>query len=153
MERERARARLGVPAAAAGVLYLLSGIILNASLSGLPTVGVLQGLAPALRGEPNPAVSPRAAEVRFVNSHAFGLIVGSLIQAVALVCPRDRAAVPARRRPLPPPADHAPLRGRWCSSAALAMAVVVFGHQIAQAIVAHSFAGGHDFSAPPPNTR
>lgn len=146
VERERAqRTRLGVPAAAAGVLYLLSGIILNASLSGLPTVGVLQGLAPALRGEPNPAVSPRAAEVRFVNSHAFGLIVGSLIQAVALVFLVIvllflLGAVRFRRPQTTPIARPLVLVG------GLAMAVVVFGHQLAQAIVAHSFVGGHDFS-------
>ena len=82
-ESER-RARLGVPAAAAGVLYLLSGIILTTTLKELPTVGLLQGVAPALRGEPNPAVSPRAAEVRFIDHHAFGLIAGGVLAAIAV---------------------------------------------------------------------
>ena len=134
-----------MPAAAAGVLYLLSGIILNASLSGLPTVGVLQGLAPALRGEPNPAVSPRAAEVHFVDHHAFGLIAGSLLQAVALVFLVIillflLGAVRFRRPQTTPVARPLVLVG------GLVMAVVVFGHQVAQAIVAHSFVNGHDFS-------
>ncbi len=52
-ESER-RARLAVPAVAGGVLYLLSGIILNATLKELPTVGVLQGLEPALKASPTP---------------------------------------------------------------------------------------------------
>jgi hypothetical protein len=139
------RARLGVPAAASGVLYLLSGIILNASLSGLPTVGVLQGLAPALRGEPNPAVSPRAAEVRFVSHHAFGLIAGSLLQAVALVFLVVILlflldAVRFRRAQITPIARPAVLVG------GLIMALVVFGHQVAQAIAAHDFVSGHDFT-------
>jgi hypothetical protein len=146
VEREHARRiRLGVPAAAAGVLYLLSGIILNASLSGLPTVGALQGLAPALRGEPNPAVRPRAAEVRFVNSHAFGLIAGSLIQAVAVVLLVTvllflLGATRFRRPQTTPVARPLVLVG------GLTMAAVVFGHQVAQALLAHSFVGGHDFS-------
>src|ERR1700747_219313 len=44
------RRRLAVPAFAGGLLYLLSGIIVSASLSGAPTVGMLEGLAAALRG-------------------------------------------------------------------------------------------------------
>jgi hypothetical protein len=83
-ETER-RARLGVPAAAGGVLYLLSAIILNSTLKELPTVGVVQGLEPALHGEANPAVSPRAAEVKYIDHHAFGLIVGNALAALAVL--------------------------------------------------------------------
>ncbi|HXQ00509.1 MAG TPA: hypothetical protein VN845_10665, partial [Solirubrobacteraceae bacterium] len=79
------RARLGVPAAAGGVLYLLSAIILNASLKELPTVGIVQGLEPALHGEANPVVSPRAGEVRYIDHHAFGLVVGNVLAAVAVL--------------------------------------------------------------------
>ena len=53
-ESER-RSRLAVPAFAGGVLYLLSAIIIQATVSGAPTVGVLQGLSPALGGIANPA--------------------------------------------------------------------------------------------------
>jgi hypothetical protein len=79
------RARLGVPAIAGGVLYLLSAIILNATLKELPTVGIVQGLEPALRGEANPAVSPRSAEVKYIDHHAFGLIVGNVLAALAVL--------------------------------------------------------------------
>lgn len=79
------RARLGVPAIAGGVLYLLSAIILNATLKELPTVGVVQGLEPALRGESNPAVSPRAAEVKYIDHHTFGLVAGNLLAAFAVL--------------------------------------------------------------------
>ncbi len=42
------RARLSVPAFAGGVLYLLSGIIISETLKGAPTVGLLQGIEPAI---------------------------------------------------------------------------------------------------------
>ena len=82
-ESER-RARLAVPAVAGGVLYLLSGIILSATLKELPAVGVVQGLEPILRGEANTATSPRAPEVRYIDHHALGLIAGSVLTAVAV---------------------------------------------------------------------
>ncbi len=82
-ESER-RVRLGVPAFAGGFLYVLSAIIISSTLNGAPTVGLLQGLTSALSGVANPAVSPRTAEVKFVSHHAFGLITGSVLAAVAI---------------------------------------------------------------------
>ena len=88
-ESER-RTRLAVPAFAGGVLYLLSGVIISSTLRGAPTVGLLQGLAPALRGEAAPSVSPRAAEVKFINAHAFGLIAGSVLAEIGRASCRER---------------------------------------------------------------
>src|SRR5438445_12170265 len=85
-ESER-RGRLAAPAVAGGVLYLLSGIIIAATLNGAPSVGVLQGLAPALRGEARPAHSPRAAEVKFFSHNAFALIAGAVPRALAVAAP------------------------------------------------------------------
>src|ERR1700730_15167588 len=82
-ESER-RSRLAVPALAGAVLYLLSGIMISSTLNGAPTVGLLQGLAPALRGEANPALSPRAAEVKFISHHSLALIAGSALAAIAI---------------------------------------------------------------------
>src|ERR1700693_5047107 len=82
-ESER-RSRLAVPAFAGGVLYLLSGIIISSTLNGAPSVGLLQGLAPGLWGVVNPPVSPRATEVKFISHHAFALIAGSTLAAVAI---------------------------------------------------------------------
>ena len=79
------RSRLAVPAFAGGFLYLLGGIIASSTLNGAPTVGLLQGLAPAFSGEVNPADSPRAAEVKFISHHAFALIAGSTLSAIAVV--------------------------------------------------------------------
>ncbi len=139
------RARLGVPAAAGGVLYLLSAIILNASLKELPTVGIVQGLEPALHGEANPVVSPRAGEVRYIDHHAFGLIVGNLLSAVAVLalmlvllfindCTSFRRAETWRA------ARPVVLVG------GIGFALLSLIHEIVLAIEAHNFVAGHNFS-------
>ena len=83
IEIERRR-RLAVPAFAGGLLYLLSSIVISSTLNGAPTVGVLQGLSPALSGVANPTVSPRAEEVKFISHHSLQLIAGSLLAAIAI---------------------------------------------------------------------
>ena len=47
-------------------------------------MGLLQGIEPALSGVANPAVSPRAAEVRFISHHALPLISGSVLAGIAI---------------------------------------------------------------------
>lgn len=139
------RARLGVPAFAGGLLYFLSAIIVTATLNGAPTVGLLQGLAPALRGIAQPAVSPRAAEVKYISSHAFPLLAGSLLKSLSLVVLTLvllflLQAVLFRR-----PAT-------WIAARPLVLvggfglALVNIVHQIASSIQAHNFATGHDLS-------
>lgn len=139
------RARLGVPAVAGGVLYLLSAIILNSALSGLPAVGLVQGLSPALNGHPTPAASPRTAEVRYLDKHSFGPISASVLTAIAvgllvllvlfiLDCTRFR------RPQTWPPARPALLIG------GVAFALLNVVHWVAISVQAHSFVKGHDFS-------
>ena len=139
------RRRLSVPAFAGGVLYLLSGIIISATLNGAPTVGLLQGIEPALSGVANPAVSPRAAEVRFIGHHALPLIAGSVLAGIAiggltlvLLLLIDATRF---RRPQ-----------SWSATRPLvlfggvAVAVVSIAHQVLSAILTHHFIVGHDFS-------
>jgi hypothetical protein len=139
------RGRLAVPALAGGVLYLLSGIMISSTLNGAPTVGLLQGLAPALAGEANPAVSPRAPEVKFISHHALALIAGSTLAAIA---------IGALTLALLLLADAARFRRPTMWSGArplvlaggIALALVSIGHQVVSAIETHNFAVGHDFS-------
>jgi hypothetical protein len=143
-EAER-RGRLAAPAIAGGVLYLLSGIIIAATVSGAPSVGLLQGLTPALRGEAQPAHSPRASEVKFFSHNAFALIAGSVLVAVALA---------ALVLSLLLVYDAARFRRPETWSAArplvlfggIALAVVSVAHQVVGAIETHNFAVGHDFT-------
>lgn len=144
-ESER-RGRLSVPAIAGGVLFLLGGIIVTSSLHGFPTVGVIQGLAPALRGEAHPAVSPSVAELRFLDHHAFGFIAGNALQALAValliaillfllgVVRFRRPETSAAARPLV----------LW-GGAVLALASLV--KPIVQVLQAHNFLVGHNLTA------
>jgi hypothetical protein len=143
-ETER-RTRLAVPAFAGGVLYLLSGIITQSTLNGAPTVGILQGLAPALEGVANPTVSPRAPEVKFISHHAGALIAGSVLAALAiavltLVLLLLLQATRFRRPETWGPARMLVLGG------GIGLAVISVAHQIVAAIETHKFATGSDLS-------
>lgn len=138
------RARLAVPAVAGGVLYLLSGIILSAALKELPAVGVVQGLEPVLRGKSNLAVSPRAAEVKYIDHHALDLIAGSLLSALAVVALTfvllfilDSTHF---RRPTWPAARPLVIVGGF------GVALLNVVHEVILVIEAHKFATGSDFT-------
>lgn len=144
-EETRRRARLGVPAFAGGILYLLSAITLSATLKGIPTVGLLQGIAPAISGQPNPSVSPRAAEVRFYHDHSFALIAGAVIGALAIaaliVVLLFLFAAARFRRP-----QTSPVSRPLILVGGAAMAVLSVIGQIVLAIASHNFVNGHDFT-------
>jgi hypothetical protein len=143
-ESER-RLRLGVPAVAGGVLYLISGIIVTSTLSGAPSVGILQGLAPVFSGEVHPTVSPRVAEIRFQSHHAFGLIAGSVLAALAIAAfvvvllfllDATRFRKPDVNRAILP----------MLLAGGVGIAVLGFANEVILALRTHSFATGHDFS-------
>ncbi len=139
------RQRLSVPAFAGGFLYLLSAIVITSTLSGLPTVGPLQGLGPLLAGEANPAVSPRTEEVKFISKHAFPLVAGSVLAAVAvgaltmiLLLLFDGSSF--RRPTMWRPSRQLVLGG------GVAVALASVAHEVVYAIETHNFATGHDFT-------
>jgi hypothetical protein len=143
-ESERRR-KLAVPAFAGGALYVLSGVIIQAGVSGAPNVGVVQGLTPALRGEALAPVSPRAAEVKFISHHAFGLIAGSVLAAIAigaLVLVLLLLFDAARFRRPESWAAARPL----VLAGGVSLALVSIANQALRAIRTHEFAVGHDFS-------
>jgi hypothetical protein len=140
------RARLGMPAVAGGVIYLLGGVTVSATLRSLPTVGAVQGIVPALHGEANPPVSPGAPEVRFVDTHAFGLVAGNVMQALGIVLVLVVLlflldAIRFRR-----PETSAATRPLLLGGASV-LALVSVVHPVAQVVNAHDFVTGHDFTA------
>jgi hypothetical protein len=145
-DESQRRARLGVPAFAGGFLYFLSAIIVTSALSSAPTVGLLQGLAPALRGEANPAVSPRAVEVKYISHHAFVLIAGSTIKSIALVALTLVLLLLLDATRFRRPETWAYARPLVLIGG-IGLAVVNVAHQIVGSIRAHSFAIGHDLSS------
>jgi hypothetical protein len=139
------RRRLSVPAFACGFLYLLSGITISETLKGAPTVGLLQGIEPALSGVANPAVSPRAAEVKFISHHSLPLIAGSVLAGVAiagltlvllLLVNATRFRRPESWRAARP----------LVLFGGVAVALVSIAHQVISALLTHHFVVGHDFS-------
>lgn len=139
------RQRLAVPALVAGILYVLSGVIASTTLRGAPTVGLVKGIAPALRGDANPTVSPRAAEVKYLSSHAFGLIAGSVMAAIAIglaaLVVTFLYDVMRYRRP------EAAAAGRpLVLYGGLTVAALSILSQVVNAINTHNFAVGHDFT-------
>lgn len=144
-ESER-RARLGVPAFAGGLLYFLSAIIVTSTLGAAPTVGLVQGLQPALRGEANPAVSPRAVEVKYISHHAFALIAGSTIKSLALVALTLVLLLLLDATRFRRPQTWAAARPLVLVGG-FGLAVVNVVHQVVGAIQAHNFAVGHDLSS------
>jgi hypothetical protein len=139
------RGRIAVPTFAGGVLYLLGAITLSATLKNIPTVGVIQGVLPAVSGQANPAVSPRAAEIHFYDHHAFGLIAGALLSAcaiAALVIVLLFLFEAARfRRP-----QTAPVSRPLILAGGIGLPVLTVIGEIVQAISAHNFVTGHDFT-------
>ncbi|HXD55908.1 MAG TPA: hypothetical protein VN618_14225 [Solirubrobacteraceae bacterium] len=139
------RTRLSVPAFAGGFLYLLSAIVITSTLNGLPTVGPLQGLAPLISGVANPPVSPRTEEVKFISRHAFPLIAGSVLAAVAigaltLILLLLFDATAFRRPSIWRHARLLTLVG------GISVGVASIAHEVVYAIETHDFATGHDFT-------
>lgn len=143
-ESERRR-RLSAPGMAGGFLYLLSGIIIAATVNGAPSVGLLQGLTPALRGEANPAESPRAPVVRFFSHRTFALISGSVLAAIAIVALVLVLLVLLDATRFRRPQTWAAARPLVLAGGA-GLAAASIANQVVRAIRTHQFAGGHDFT-------
>ena len=147
MQRESAwRSRMGVPAFAGGFLYFLSAIIVTATLNSAPTVGLLQGLTPAIRGVANPAISPRAAEVKFISHHSLALIAGSLVKSVSLIVLMLLVLLLVEATRFRRPETWSAARPLVLVGG-IVLAVVNLAHQVVGSIQAHNFAVGHDFSS------
>jgi len=147
LRRESAwRARMGVPSFAGGFLYFLSAIIVTATLNSAPTVGLLQGLTPAIRGVANPPVSPRAAEVKYISHHALALIAGSLVKSVSLIVLTLMVLLLIEATRFRRPETWSMARPLVLVGGGV-LAVVNLVHQVVSSIQAHNFAVGHDFSS------
>lgn len=139
------RARIGVLAVGAGILYELSASILSAVLKSVPTVGLIQGLGPALRGVAVPATSPGVAEVRFISSHTFPTIAGSLIEAISVFLTVVALSFLAQATSFRRPQSFRAARPLLIVGG-LGFALLSIAHEVINAIEAHQFVNGHDFS-------
>jgi hypothetical protein len=85
LEREESqRSRVAISSIAAGLL-LFAGELYNLTLTlKAPRVGLIQGLAPGLKGTPLAAQDPHTQSEIFTNHHAVGLIVAIVALALGL---------------------------------------------------------------------
>jgi MFS family permease len=141
-ETER-RNRLAVPAFGGGFLYLISAIIIASTTNAAPTVGLLQGLAPALSGVANPAVSPRTPGVKFISSHAFALIAGGVLSAISLAVLTLILLLLASATSFRRPQSWRGMR-MFLIIGGVGLILTSVGHQVVSAIETHKFAVGHD---------
>jgi len=142
---QRTRARLGVPVAAGGAIYLLGAITVYQSLLRLPTVGIIQALTPALEGRARATVSPETLEVRYLAGHSFGLIAGSIMEAfgVAVLTAALLFLLEATRARVEQRSEAtrlAVLIGGYLT------ALVLIVEQIVRDIKVHQFIHQHNFS-------
>jgi hypothetical protein len=144
-ESER-RGRLAVPAFAGGILYLLSAIIISSTLGGAPTVGLLEGLAPALSGKSSAEVSPRTGEVKFFSHHAYALIAGSTLAGIAIAALTLTLLLLVDATRFRRPNSWA-IGRPLVLIGGISLAILSVGHQVVSSIETHNFAVGHDFSA------
>src|ERR1700739_2436710 len=141
-ESER-RGKLAAPTLAGGLLYLLSGIIIAATVNGAPSVGLLQGLPPALRGVANPAESPRTAVVKFFSHRAFALISGSVLASIAILALVLALLLLLDATVFRRPRTWAPARPLVLAGG-IGLALTSIANQVVRAIRTHQFAVGHN---------
>jgi hypothetical protein len=139
------RNRLAVPAFAGGFLYLLSAITIASTINAAPSVGLFQGLAPALSGVAEPAVSPRTPWVKYISKHAAGLIAGGVLSAISLAVLTLLLLFVAGATRFRRPQSWAATRPLVLYGGA-ALALVSVGHEVVSVIESHNFAVGHDHS-------
>ncbi|MGD1056718.1 MAG: hypothetical protein ABR992_04815 [Solirubrobacteraceae bacterium] len=143
-ETER-RNRLAVPSFAGGFLYLLSAIIISSTVNAAPSVGLLQGLAPALAGVSSPAISPRTPWVKYISRHAFGLIAGGVLSAIALsvltLILLLLVGATSFRRP-----ESWRMARPLILLGGIGLVLTSVAHEVVTALESHSFVVGHDHS-------
>ena len=124
------RPRAAAAGAAAGVL-LLGGALYGVIGLTQPRVGVVQGLAPALRGIADPRVDPRTSEIVFSSHHAARIITSACISAIGIAAMSILllylfSAVKARRPELPEILRRTAVAGPVAVAVAGAATAVIF---------------------------
>src|ERR1700722_8709771 len=139
------RNRLAVPSFAGGFLYLLSAIVITETINGAPTVGLIEGLTPALSGVANPSMSPRTPWMKFVSGRAAELIGGGVLSGISLalltvILLLLVGAVRYRR-----PQSWRPTR-TLVIAGGVGLVLTSIAHEVVTAVEAHNFSVGHDHS-------
>jgi hypothetical protein len=136
------RLRVGICAVVAGFMLFAGDLWASAIESSSPTVGLLQGLSPALHGMAVAHTDPRTLGLQFLVHDQFPLLASSLVAAIGAVVMtfplRYLAAAERARTPTSPSA----VTGYLAAYAPLVIAIFVPVFEISLIIGAHNYLSG-----------
>ena len=139
------RARLAVLTIAGAIIYELSSSILNSTLSNAPNVGLVQGLAPALRGVANPDPSPALAYATYLSHKGLPTISASVLAAISIVFAVLALNFVAEATRFRRPGALSVARfSLWIGG--VGFAILSIAHEVIDLIETHNLVHGHDFS-------
>jgi hypothetical protein len=136
------RMRIGALAVLAGFLLFAGDLWASAVESSSPTVGLLQGLTPALHGAAAALTDPRTLGLRFLVHDQLPLLAASLVAAlgaVAMTFPLRYLAAAERARTTSAPS---PVTGYLATYAPLVIAIFVPVFEISLIVGAHHYLSG-----------
>jgi len=136
------RMRVGACAVIAGFMLFAGDLWASAVESGSPTVGLLQGLSPALHGMAAARVDPRTLGLQFLVHDQFPLLASSVVAAigaVAMTVPLRYLAAAERARTTTAPS---PVTGYLATYAPLMIALFVPVFEISLIVGAHNYLSG-----------
>jgi hypothetical protein len=139
------RRRLAVPGLAGGVLYMLGAVTTSSGLSGAPTVGLLQGISPAIHGVRNPSESPKVELLRYISNNSGALIAGALMTAIAILALMFVLLFLAEATKYRRPSMFSWIR-LLILYGGIALAVAGLAHWIFYAVETHNFVASADHS-------
>jgi hypothetical protein len=131
LELEASERPRAVAAGVAAGALLLGGALYGVVGLTQPRVGVVQGLAPALKGIADPHVDPRTAEIVFSSHHAARIITSACVSAIgiaamSIVLLYLYSAVKARRPQLPDILRRTAIAGPVAVAIAGAATAIIF---------------------------
>jgi len=136
------RTRVGVCAVLAGLLFFGGQIIVTLIGAKEKSIGVLQGLAPALNGQAAAHVDPRTVHEQFLVHNELALMAGFVISCIGvfgMIVPlRYLSAAEELRAPVPSPI------GRYSAIAGPVMyGIFLPAFELSLIIGAHNYLSGH----------
>jgi len=135
------RPRVAALAVLSGLLFFGAQLWIAVTGSKEPSIGVLQGLAPAFKGLKAAAVDPRTIKEQFLVHHQFALIAAfalSGIGALMMIAPLRYLANAERHRSATP----SPLTSQFALAGPIMYGVFLLAFEISLIVGAHSYLSG-----------
>lgn len=135
------RLRVAALAVTSGLFFFGGQIWFAITNSKAPTIGLLQGLAPAFKGLKQAAIDPRTIEEQFLVGHQGALIAALAISGAGvlmMIAPMRYLASAERHRSATPSA----LTGQFALAGPILYGVFLLAFEISLIVGAHSYLSG-----------